>query len=108
MPIENKDKSMMTEEMMKHIADFVSMNQKTELLNIDERLASIEHKIAAGKEMTEIGLRDIDKNIDTEHYYRNKEKFMQIMESMNKMGKMKKGKMEEERAKTEESEEEEE
>eukprot|EP00972_Heterocapsa_arctica_P051301 7545517-Heterocapsa_arctica.AAC.1 len=79
MPIENKDKSMMTKEMMKHIADFVSMNQKTELLKIDEKLASIEHTIAAGKEMTEKGLRDIDKNIDTEHYY-NKEKFMHILE----------------------------
>eukprot|EP00972_Heterocapsa_arctica_P034905 5137544-Heterocapsa_arctica.AAC.1 len=72
MPSESKDKSMMTEEMMKNIADLVSMNQKAELHNIEERLAGIESTITAGKEMTEIGLKDIDKSIDTEHYY-NKE-----------------------------------
>eukprot|EP00972_Heterocapsa_arctica_P003305 491919-Heterocapsa_arctica.AAC.1 len=64
MPIENKDKNMMTEEMIKQIAEIVSMNQKTELHNIEERLASIERTIASGKEMTEIGIKDIDKNID--------------------------------------------
>eukprot|EP00972_Heterocapsa_arctica_P021468 3159751-Heterocapsa_arctica.AAC.1 len=36
MPTENKDQSMMTEEMMKNIADIVSMNQKAELLKIEE------------------------------------------------------------------------
>eukprot|EP00972_Heterocapsa_arctica_P061081 9005855-Heterocapsa_arctica.AAC.1 len=64
MPIEIKE-SMMTEEMMKNIADLVSENQKAELLKIEERLADIESTITAGKEMTDIGLKDIDKSLDT-------------------------------------------
>eukprot|EP00972_Heterocapsa_arctica_P016533 2439426-Heterocapsa_arctica.AAC.1 len=54
--------------------------------------------------MTEVYFKDIDNNIDTEHYY-TKEKFQEVMEYMRKM---KKSEMEEERTKTEESDEEEE
>eukprot|EP00972_Heterocapsa_arctica_P002444 353728-Heterocapsa_arctica.AAC.1 len=67
-------------------------------------MEGIENSIAASKETAELGLKDIDKSIDTEHYY-NKEKFQEIMSCVKNM---KKGEMEEERAKTEGSEEEEE
>eukprot|EP00972_Heterocapsa_arctica_P108397 15965133-Heterocapsa_arctica.AAC.1 len=83
------------------------MNQKAELLKIEERLGGIENTIAAGKEMTEIGLKDIEKCFEEEHYY-NREKFMDILENMNMMSKKKKDEVEEERGRTEESEEEEE
>eukprot|EP00972_Heterocapsa_arctica_P091089 13440182-Heterocapsa_arctica.AAC.1 len=77
----------------------MSMNQKAELHTIEEKLASIENIIAAGKEMTHIGLKEIEHNIDAEHYY-NSEKFSDIMECVNKMSKRKKDEMEEERANT--------
>eukprot|EP00972_Heterocapsa_arctica_P000283 40230-Heterocapsa_arctica.AAC.1 len=54
--------------------------------------------------MTEEGLKDIDRNLEKEHYS-VKERFQEVMDCMNMM---KKGEMEEEREKTEESEEEEE
>eukprot|EP00972_Heterocapsa_arctica_P008519 1243354-Heterocapsa_arctica.AAC.1 len=53
MPGENKEKSMMTEEVMKNIADFVSQNQKAELQRIEVRMEGIENSIAASKETTE-------------------------------------------------------
>eukprot|EP00972_Heterocapsa_arctica_P009937 1461488-Heterocapsa_arctica.AAC.1 len=54
--------------------------------------------------MTEVSLKDLDKSLDTEHFY-NKEKFHDVMDYLKTMMK---GEMEEERAKTEGSEEEEE
>eukprot|EP00972_Heterocapsa_arctica_P046504 6863067-Heterocapsa_arctica.AAC.1 len=63
--------------------------------------------MAAGKDMTHIGLKEIENNIETEHCY-NREKFWDIMEGMEKMSQRKKDEMEEERAKTESEEEEEE
>eukprot|EP00972_Heterocapsa_arctica_P075091 11080222-Heterocapsa_arctica.AAC.1 len=53
MPIGTKEKSMMTEEELKNIADLMSQNQKTDLLKIEERLAGIESTISASREMTE-------------------------------------------------------
>eukprot|EP00972_Heterocapsa_arctica_P010892 1595380-Heterocapsa_arctica.AAC.1 len=49
MPSENTEKSMMTEEGMNNIADFVSQKQKTDLRKIEERLEGIESTIAASK-----------------------------------------------------------
>eukprot|EP00972_Heterocapsa_arctica_P045622 6733952-Heterocapsa_arctica.AAC.1 len=74
MPKENIEKNMMTQEEMNNIADFVSENQKAELKKIEERLEGIEGINTASKEMTEVGLKDIDNSLDTEHSY-NKEKF---------------------------------
>eukprot|EP00972_Heterocapsa_arctica_P108540 15983299-Heterocapsa_arctica.AAC.1 len=65
MPIEIKEKSVMPEEMMKKIADLVSENKKAELLKIEGILAGIESTITACKEMTEIGLKDIGRSLDT-------------------------------------------
>eukprot|EP00972_Heterocapsa_arctica_P028902 4251635-Heterocapsa_arctica.AAC.1 len=84
MPSENMDKSKMTEEEMNNIADFVSQNQKTYLLKIEERLQGIEYSIAASKEMTEVCFKDIDNNFDTEHYC-TKERFQEVMDCMKKM-----------------------
>eukprot|EP00972_Heterocapsa_arctica_P085482 12598705-Heterocapsa_arctica.AAC.1 len=76
MPIEIKEKNMMT--VLNNIADFVSQNQKADLMKIEERLVGIQNTLAASKEMTEVGLKDIDKSLDTEHFY-NMEKFQEIM-----------------------------
>eukprot|EP00972_Heterocapsa_arctica_P027554 4051600-Heterocapsa_arctica.AAC.1 len=76
MPNEIMEKGKMTEEEMNMIAEFVSQNQKTYLLKIEERLEGIEHSIAASKEMTEVCFKDLDKNIDTEHYC-TKERFQE-------------------------------
>eukprot|EP00972_Heterocapsa_arctica_P064732 9551580-Heterocapsa_arctica.AAC.1 len=76
------------------------MNHRTELLKIEEKLANIENIMAAGKEMTQIGLKEIENNIETEHDY-NREKFWDIMEGIEKMGERKTDAMEEEKAKTE-------
>eukprot|EP00972_Heterocapsa_arctica_P104890 15458158-Heterocapsa_arctica.AAC.1 len=53
MPSEHMEKSMMTEEEMTNIADFVSQNQKADLQKIQGRLEGIENSIAASKETTE-------------------------------------------------------
>eukprot|EP00972_Heterocapsa_arctica_P040522 5970688-Heterocapsa_arctica.AAC.1 len=101
---------MVTEEMMMKIADIVSKNLMTELHNIEERLVSIENTSAAAKDMTEIGLKEIERRFDKEHAYNNN-KFMDIqddMDDMNKLNNKKKEHVEEERMRTEESEEEEE
>eukprot|EP00972_Heterocapsa_arctica_P089560 13205686-Heterocapsa_arctica.AAC.1 len=55
--------------MVKSIVIMMSTNVMTEMEKITEKLGGLEQTCIAAKEMTEIGLKDIEKSFATEHDY---------------------------------------